>query len=79
LIGLAFVVGGLIPTLAFLLYLPQPRLWAYGLTALVAVALGALKARYTRKGVVRSSLEFLVIVTLGTLAGVVIGLLLHAV
>jgi vacuolar iron transporter family protein len=79
LIGLAFVIGGLVPTLAFLLSLPQPRFWAYGLTALVAVVLGALKARYTSKGVVRSSVEFLVIVTLGTLAGVVIGLLLHAV
>lgn len=77
-IGVAFVIGGLIPTLAFLLTLPQPRLWAYGLTALVAVALGALKARYTGKGVVRSSLEFLAIVTVGTLAGVIIGLLLHA-
>lgn len=78
-IGVAFVVGGLIPTLAFLLSLPQPRLWAYGLTALVALGLGALKARYTGKGVVRSSLEFLVIVTVGTLAGVVLGILLHAV
>lgn len=58
--------------------LPTPRLWAYGLTALVAAALGALKARYTRKDVVRSSLEFLTIVTAGTLAGVVISLL-HAV
>lgn len=79
LIGVAFVVGGLVPTLAFLLSLPQPRFWAYGLTALVAVVLGALKARYTNKGVVRSSLEFLAIVTLGTLAGVIVGVLLHAV
>lgn len=79
LIGVAFVVGGMIPTLAFLLHLPQPRFWAYGLTALVALTLGALKARYTSKGVVRSSLEFLAIVTLGTLAGVVIGMLLHVV
>jgi vacuolar iron transporter family protein len=78
LIGLAFVIGGLIPTLAFLLHLPQPRLWAFGLTAVVALALGALKSRYTRKGAVRSSLEFLAIVTVGTVAGVVIGSLLHA-
>ncbi len=77
LIGLSFVIGGLIPTLAFLLHLPQPRLWAYGLTAVVALCLGTLKARYTRKGAVRSSLEFLAIVTVGTLAGVLIGILLH--
>lgn len=77
-IGGAFVVGGLIPALAFLLGLPQPRLWAYGFTALVALGLGVLKARYTLKGPVRSSLEFLGIVTLGTLAGVLIGLGLDA-
>jgi vacuolar iron transporter family protein len=79
LIGLAFVVGGLIPTLAFLLRVPQPQLWAYGLTAVVAVGLGTLKERYTGTGVVRSSLEFLAIVTVGTLAGVILGALLHAV
>ncbi|MGH2516332.1 MAG: VIT1/CCC1 transporter family protein, partial [Ktedonobacterales bacterium] len=28
LIGVAFVVGGLIPTLPFLVHLPQPRYWA---------------------------------------------------
>jgi VIT1/CCC1 family predicted Fe2+/Mn2+ transporter len=78
-IGAAFLVGGLVPTLPFLLHLPQPRVWAYGLTALVALALGSLKARYTAQSVVRSALEFLAIVTLGTLAGVLFGLLLHVV
>jgi VIT1/CCC1 family predicted Fe2+/Mn2+ transporter len=78
-IGIAFVVGGLIPTLAFLLRLPQPRVWAYVLTALVAFALGTLKARYTSKGPLRCSLEFLAIVTVGTVAGVFTGALLHAV
>jgi vacuolar iron transporter family protein len=76
-IGCSFVVGGLVPTLPVLLALPQTRWWAYGLTAITALLLGALKARYTRKGPVRSGLEFLLIVTIGTLAGVVIGLLLH--
>jgi len=37
-----------------------------------------VKARYTRKGPVRAGLEFLAVVTVGTLAGVGIGLLLHA-
>ena len=76
-IGLAFVVGGLIPTVPIFFSLPQARWWAYGLTALTALVLGAIKARYTKKGPVRSGLEFLVIVTLGTLAGVVVGFLLH--
>ena len=77
-IGLSFVVGGLIPTVPVLLALPQARWWAYGLTALTALVLGAVKAHYTRKGPVRAGLEFLVVVTIGTLAGVGIGLLLHA-
>lgn len=77
-VGISFVIGGLIPTLPVLLSLPQFRWWSYGLTALTALLLGALKARYTRKGPLRAGLEFLVIVTLGTLAGVAVGLILHA-
>ncbi len=75
-IGLSFAIGGLIPTVPLLLSLPQARWWAYGLTALTAMSLGAVKARYTRKGPVRAGLEFLVIVTIGTAAGIGLGLLL---
>ncbi|MFL5654532.1 MAG: VIT1/CCC1 transporter family protein [Ktedonobacteraceae bacterium] len=77
-VGLSFVIGGLIPTMPVLLSLPQVRWWAYGLTALTALALGAIKARYTHKGPVRAGIEFLIVVTIGTLAGVGIGLLLSA-
>jgi hypothetical protein len=41
--------------------------------------LGSLKSRYTLKGPLRSGLEFLAMVTIGTLAGIGIGLLVHAV
>jgi vacuolar iron transporter family protein len=77
-IGLSFVVGGLIPTVPVILSLPQARWWSYGLTALTALTLGAVKARYTHKGPVRAGLEFLVVVTVGTLAGIGLGLLLHS-
>lgn len=77
-IGLSFIVGGLIPAIPVLLSLPQVRWWAYGLTALTALVLGTVKARYTRKSAMRAGLEFLAVVTVGTLAGVGIGLLLHA-
>jgi vacuolar iron transporter family protein len=77
-VGLSFVVGGLIPTIPVFFSLPQARWWAYGLTALTAMALGAMKARYTGQSPVWAGLEFLVIVTAGTLAGVGLGLLLHA-
>lgn len=76
-IGVSFVVGGLIPTLPVFFSLPQARWWAYGLTALTALALGAVKARYTRQHPIWAGLEFLLVVTLGTLAGVGLGLLLH--
>jgi VIT1/CCC1 family predicted Fe2+/Mn2+ transporter len=78
-VGLSFVLGGLIPTIPVLLSLPQVRWWAYGLTALTAIVLGMVKARYTRKGALRAGLEFLAVVTIGTLAGVVVGFVLHAV
>jgi len=76
-IGLSFVIGGLIPSIPLFFSLPFAQWWAYGLTALTALLLGALKAHYTGQGPLRSGLEFLVIVTLGTFAGVAAGLLLH--
>ncbi len=77
-VGISFVIGGLIPAVPILLSLPQVRWWSYGLTAGTALVLGAVKARYTHKGPMRAGLEFLVVVTIGTLAGVVIGIALHA-
>jgi vacuolar iron transporter family protein len=76
-IGISFVIGGLIPTLPVLLALPQARWWAYGFTALTALLLGAVKACYTQQGPIRAGLGFLEVVTLGTLTGVGLGLLLH--
>ncbi|MBA3947013.1 MAG: VIT1/CCC1 transporter family protein [Herpetosiphonaceae bacterium] len=78
LVGGAFMVGGLIPTVPFLLHLPLTRLWAYGLTAVTALVLGSLKSRYTEKGPLQAGLEFLGIVTGGTIAGILLGALLHA-
>ena len=75
-IGASFVLGGLIPTVPVIFSLPQFRWWAYGCTALTALVLGAVKARYTHTGPVRAGLEFLAIVTIGTLAGVGISMLL---
>lgn len=78
LVGGSFVIGGLIPTLPLLFGMGQPRLWAYLFTAFTALALGVVKARYTLKGPLRAGLEFLAIVTAGTLIGVAIGQGLHA-
>jgi VIT1/CCC1 family predicted Fe2+/Mn2+ transporter len=59
-VGLSFVMGGLILTLPVFFSLPQARWWAYGLTALTALALGVVKARYTRQRPLWAGLEFLV-------------------
>lgn len=48
-IGISVVVGGLIQAIPVFLSLPQVEWWAYGLTALTALVLGAVKARYTRQ------------------------------
>jgi VIT1/CCC1 family predicted Fe2+/Mn2+ transporter len=80
-IGISFVLGGLIPTVTVIVGLPSPwlQIVAFGLTAITALLLGALKARYSLRGPLQNGLEFLGIVTAGTLAGVVIGMVLHAV
>jgi len=79
-IGASFVLGGLIPLVAVLLGLEGPwmQIVAYALAAVSAVGLGALKARHSLIGPLRNGLAFLAIVTAGTLAGVVIGVVLHA-
>ena len=76
-IGISFVVGGLIPAIPVFLSLPQAEWWAYGLTALTALVLGAVKARYTRQRPVWAVSNFLSSSRLRTVAGVGLGLLLH--
>lgn len=79
LVGLSFIAGGLVPVVPFFFSLSHQQVWAYGLTALVSLLVGSLKSRYTLKGPARSSLEFLIIVTLGTVGGVALGAILHLV
>lgn len=78
LVGTSFVAGGIIPVIPFLIPIPFQQAWAYALTALTAVVFGGLKARYTLKSPIRSGLEFFIIVTVGSLAGVLVGAILHA-
>jgi VIT1/CCC1 family predicted Fe2+/Mn2+ transporter len=78
-IGASFVLGGPIPALPALVGFSEPLLQiaAFGLTALTALLLGALKSRYSLKSPIRNGLEFLAVVTAGTIAGAGIGFLLH--
>ena len=78
LVGASFIAGGIIPVIPFLVPIAYQQAWAYMLTALTAVVFGGLKAQYTLKSPMRSGLEFFIIVTLGSLAGVLVGFVLHA-
>lgn len=78
LVGGSFMAGALVPIIPYLTPAPEPGVWAYVLTALTALVLGAVKARYTLKSPLRNGLELLAIVSVGTVAGVLIGLVLHA-
>jgi VIT1/CCC1 family predicted Fe2+/Mn2+ transporter len=77
--GGAFLVGGLAPLLPVALHVSYVQWWSYGCTALVALCFGWLKARYDNEtsSALRSALFFLAIVTAGTLAGILIGFVLH--
>lgn len=79
LVGGSFVAGAFVPILPFIAALRWPQAWAYLFTGAAAIALGVVKARYTLKGAGRGALELLAIVTAGTGAGIVIGLVLNAI
>ena len=76
LVAASFALGAFVPIIPFLLGPPLPQLWAYVLTVLTALILGAVKARYTLKGPLYNGLEFLGIITLGAGIGLVVGKLL---
>ena len=75
----SFMVGSFVPIVPFLFSLPFPEVWAYALTVITAIALGAVKAQYTSKGALYNGLEFLGITTAGAIAGVAIGALLQTI
>lgn len=77
--GGAFIAGGCAPLIPVALNLPYVQVWSYLCTALVALAFGALKAKYTDEAtdIVQSAVFFLCIVTAGTMAGVLIGMVLR--
>lgn len=78
-IGLAFMVGALIPVLPFLLHLAQPRFFAAGFSIAALAVTGALRSRYSQKGPWRSAGELIVVGLVGTAIGLVIGLGLSAI
>lgn len=79
-VGLAFMLGAIVPILPFLAYalpLRLAQILSFVLTASVTLGLGAVKARHTLKGPLRSGIELLALAAAGALVGVLIGRLLH--
>jgi len=76
-VGLAAIVGSLIPLLPFMFLAVQASMWvAVVLAAAVLYAVGATKARLTVGHPGRSGLEMAVIGTVSALVGFVVGALL---
>ena len=76
-VGLAAIVGSLVPLAPFLFLPVQMSMWvAVGLSALVLFAVGAVKARMTVGHPGKSGLEMAVIGTVSALVGYVVGVLL---
>lgn len=78
-VGLAFVVGALIPVLSFLAHIPAPSLVAAVLSLLALAVTGILRSRYSKKPAWRSGVEMIGVGLLGTLAGLIIGRVLEAI
>ena len=76
-VGVAAIVGSLVPLLPFALLPVQISMWvAIALAAVVLFAVGVYKARLTVGNPGRSGLEMAVIGTLSALAGYLVGVLL---
>ncbi|HLJ66912.1 MAG TPA: VIT1/CCC1 transporter family protein [Chloroflexota bacterium] len=72
-VGLAFMVGALVPILPFLAHLGLARILA-AIVSVAALALtGAFRSRYSRKSPWRSAGEMIAVGALGAAAGVLIG------
>jgi VIT1/CCC1 family predicted Fe2+/Mn2+ transporter len=75
-VGLAAIIGSLIPLMPFMVLPVQEGIWSsIVLGALTLFAVGAYKARATVGNVGRSGLEMAIIGTLSAIVGYVVGLL----
>lgn len=78
-IGLAFVVGALVPLVAFLASIPQARWFAICISVLALLLTGALRSRYSQRSWWVSAGEMVAVGAIGAAAGVLIGAGLSAI
>lgn len=72
-VGASFVIGALVPLIAFLVRLPYTAAFAVFFSIATLFVTGAVKSRYSHRTWVRSGAEMVVVGILGAAAGVVIG------
>jgi len=72
-VGLAFMLGALVPVLPFLGHVPSASLLAAGLSLCALAVTGALRSRYSEKSAWRSAGEMVFVGVIGTLVGLVVG------
>jgi vacuolar iron transporter family protein len=72
-VGLAFMIGALVPVLPFLLRLPNAAVVAAILSLLALGGMGALRSRYSPKPAWRGALELVGVGVVGTAVGLVVG------
>jgi VIT1/CCC1 family predicted Fe2+/Mn2+ transporter len=75
-VGLAFMVGALVPVLPFLLHLPSASVLAAVFSLAALGATGAFRSRYSRKSAWRSGAELVLVGAIGTAVGLLVGLML---
>lgn len=78
-VGLAFMVGALIPVLPFLLHLGGARVLAAVVSVVALAVTGVLRSRYSRKPAWRSAGEMIAVGILGAAIGLLIGEALAAI
>lgn len=72
-IGLAFMVGALVPVLPFLLHLPNAAVVAAVLSLVALAGMGAFRSRYSPQPAWRGVLELVGVGVVGTAVGLVVG------
>ena len=72
-VGVSFVAGAAIPVFPFLLHLPQAPIAAAFLSIAALFVTGAARSRYSRRSWLRSGAEMVLVGTIGTICGLVIG------
>lgn len=72
-VGLAFMLGALVPVLPFLFHLPRGSFLAAVFSLIALAGTGALRSQYSRKPAWRAAAELVGIGLIGTAVGLVVG------